>query len=365
MWWRCVKGVRSARKFLFYVVVGAGVFAAAPVWAQLTKDVLTTQIEALGTALGKPKVIFDDRELARIATLGSKALDPTLAAKKWADDLTILLTAHKPNLLDENLRRSIRHLLVALAQFRISERPAPPAPDPSADVDDQIVALAEVLDKLRPPGIPASALIDDAALLKLTNAIATKLLDPTTAVSVWAYDLAVILVDRKPMVADLKLALKKLEEALPEVEVKKGPYLNIVQAWFGDFHNVRRAVRGQLRINPVTGTGPRVCDATNEIRSACQGKSTCPFETNGLVPNGFCGEPPAPHASGDILGVGIEFQCLRATQQRWDELEHAWRIEPDQSAPTRMIMVRAGTSVTIRCTAALGNFEASEQSDKK
>jgi len=362
MWRRCVKRVRSARKFLFYMIVGASVFAAAPVWAQdaPTKEALTKQIQNLETALGKPKVEYDQRELAWLATTSSKVLEPTIAATNWAKNLTTVLTTRKPNVLDEDLRKSIRILAVAIARFKIAERPAPPAPKADADVDDQIVALEQVLAKLKPAEGAVSALIDSSELNKLATDIATKLLDPTFATTVWAQDLAAILVDRRPKLGDdLKAALKKLEEALPPADVKLGPFLNIVQAWFGDLHYARRAARGQLRINPETGTGPRVCDATNEIRSACQGKGACPFPGTGGTKFSalkLCGEDPAPFASNDIKGLAVEFQCLHMTRAEWNELQNIWRLVPEQVPTDRsqMVMLRQETDVMLRCAAELG-----------
>ncbi len=370
MWWRCVERVRRARQFLFYVIVGASVFAAAPVWAQdaPTKEALTKQIQNLEAALGKPKVEFDHGALAWLATTSSKVLEPTFAATSWAKNLTTLLTTKKPNVLDEDLRRSIRILGLAIARFRISERPAQPAPKPEADVDDQIVALEPVLAKLKPAESAVSDRIDSNELNKLATDIATKLLDPTFAVTVWARDLAAILVDRRPNLAnaDLKAELKKLEEALPPAEVRLGPFLNVVQAWYGDLHYARRAARGQLRINPETGTGPRVCDATNEIRSACQGKGSCPFPGTGGTKFSalkLCGEDPAPFASNDIKGLAVEFQCLHMTRAEWNELQNTWRLVPEQVPTDRsqMVMLRQETDVMLRCEAELGTVAPGQE----
>ncbi len=363
MGWRCVIRVRSARRFLFYVIVGVSVFAAAPVWAQdtPTKEALTKQIQNLETALGKPKVEYDQRELAWLATTSSKVLDPTIAATNWAKNLTTVLTTRKPNVLDEDLRKSIRTLAVAIARFKIAERPAPPAPKADADVDDQIVALEQILAKLKPAEGAVSALIDGTELNKLATDISTKLLDPTYAAAVWAQDLSAILHDRRPKLADadLKAALKTLEEALPPADVKLGPFINIVQAWFGDLHYARRAARGQLRINPETGTGPRVCDATNEVRTACQGKGSCPYPGTGgtkLTPAKLCGDDPVPFASNDVKGLAVEFQCLHMTRAEWNELQNTWRIVPEQVPTDRsqMVTLRQETDVILRCAADLG-----------
>jgi len=368
MLWRCVRRVRSARKFLFNVIVGASVFAAAPVGAQApdpAKDV-TDKAKALKTALDKLKpgeIVtppLNQRDMAELATAISKAVDSKTAATTWAATLTDLVAnqTRKPDFSNEGLRKASRKLADAID--RLSEDGAP-APLPSAgDVNAQAAVLASGLEKLKPgEGQVATGLGNDD-LAKLSTTVA-KLLDPTFAVTVWANDLAVILVDRRPKVdADLRIALQKIAADFPGLEEKLGPYLNIVQAWFGDLYYIRRATRGQLRISPATGTGFRVCEATNEVRSACQGKPSCPFKPvadNAAPPQPdiakLCAEHPVPFASHDIIGVAIEFQCLHATRQTWNRLENNWQIEDAASYPTKMVMLRAATEAAIRCTAEL------------
>ena len=286
MWLRCVTRVPSVRRFLFYVIVAASVFAAAPGWAQDT----TAQVKALRETLDKlkpggaePKDKLNPDELFQFASSISRVLDPTIAATAWAADLAVLLAEKNLKGADDRLQGALSALNDAMAKF-LAASPAS-APAAAEDANAQIKALKEILVKLRPVEGEPKEKLDPAELTKLATAIA-RVLDPTDGATAWATDLTFVLTERSPKRADegLKRALLPVA-GLAEAKAKAadpGPqYLNIVQAWFGDFHDIRRAARGQLRINPETGTGFRVCDATNEIRSACQGKKTCPFSVDG------------------------------------------------------------------------------------
>lgn len=369
MWRRCVPRPRASLPFM---IVCASIFAGAPVSAQAPdpiKDIngraaaLQKKIKELKTEQTiKPPL--DPHELAELATAISKAADAGIVAKAWATTLTALVTPptptaadarQKPDFTDTNLRKASRKLAEANVKFTLSGSPLPI--QPVNDVNAQATALVIGLEKrMKPQQDATDKDLDSEKLAELATSI-TGLLEPTLAVTVWANDLASILVDRKPdMTGELKDALDKLALALPALPATLGPYLNIVQAWFGDLLYVRRAVRGQLRINPVTGAGPRVCDATNEVRSACQGKGTCPYNSAAkLDPARLCGEDPVPFASKDITGLAVEFQCLQAAREGpngWDDLQNNWRALPEQPR-SQMVMLRQGTDVTLRCAADL------------
>lgn len=364
MLWRCVRRVRSARKFLFNVIVSASVFAAAPVGAQDT----TGQVRALRGALDKlkpggaePNEKLNREELFQLASTISRVLDPTVAATAWATDLTVLLADKKLKSSHENLRGA----LLVLNDVISKSLGASPAATPATEVTNaQIKELTEILVRLRPVENEPIERFEPVELTRLATAIA-RVLDPTEGAVAWATDLTFVLTERSPKRADegLRRALIPIT-ALAEATIRAadpGPqYLNIVQAWFGDLHYVRRAASGQLRINPVTGTGLRVCDATNEVRSVCQAKTACTFGLDATTPSPaqLCGEHPAPHGSKDVVGVGIEFQCLSGPEIDWNALQNDWKVAA--GPPPKMMMLRAGTSVTIRCAADHTDVEAGQ-----
>jgi hypothetical protein len=328
---------------------------------------LKKQIDALKPEIDKLKngetLNIDEPGMANVATAISKSAKSEAVALAWAKALTDLLKPNDAakrhiNVNDERLREAVRKLVSAIYKF--NEIGTPARVQPVAEIDALAAELAGGLEELKPAQADADKDLDDAKLTPLALAI-SKSLEPTLVATVWANDLAFILEERRPR-RDVAIvaALNQLRKFVPAVPELRGPFLNIVQAWFGDVHYIRRAISGQLRINPATGTGPRVCDATNEVRSACQGKRICPFspdpaaQTPVFLPDKakLCGEHPVPFASKDVIGLAIEYQCLKAPDTVWDELQNNWRIEGDEYKP-KMVILRTATEVILRCAAPL------------
>jgi hypothetical protein len=325
-----------------------------------TVEQVLKQVSDLTAALGKLKPAageksteaLDAKELARLATVISRVLDATIATTDWANDLKQLLTDKTPDLFNEELRRSFRRLAVELPRFvpsisHISLPAAPAAPD---DVNEQVKVLTRDLALFRPEEAASNDKLKPGTLAELATAILA-VLDPTVGATVWANDLAFLLRERKPKPADegLKAALKALDEKLPRVDETMGPFLNIVAASYGDFH----AIAHRVRRDGITGQGWRVCDATNEIRTACQGKGLCPVDLgNPAINQGdkMCGEDPVPYASSGEVGAAITYECITVSRAEWDRLEQ--RPQVVNSSPlTRWF--RKGTAVTLRCSAEL------------
>jgi len=352
-------------------------FAAAPLDAQgkpktfeeQTKEIadLVTKLDGLVKKLPKPAppTALDPKEIAELATLVSRVVDPTLAAKTWADDLNVLLTTAKPDLLDDEFRAACMRLVQALSKLKLEERVSLPVVVPPAgeDIHSNTTALLHALEAIRVPGrVPEAAdktkNLNEQKLVELATAI-SKVLDPTFAITVWANDLALILDDRKPDMndANLRTALRAVLAALPKLEPPVGPYLNILQAYYGDAYHVTLATTGKQQLDKHTKTGRRVCDATNEVRTACQGKDQCPYApANGQAMSiggvKLCGSNIVAQAGGNVAGVRIIYECLTVSKPEWDILERWRRPKNPQDTPLQMWM-RQGTATTIRCSADL------------
>lgn len=329
---------------------------------------LKGKIDELKPAIDKLKngetLNIDEQGMANVATAISKSAESKAAALAWAKALTELLTANSTakrhiDFNDEPLRKASRELWSAIHKFNEIGTPAPV--QPIAEIDALAAGLAGGLEELKPAQADADRdLGHDQLTQQLASAI-SKALHPTLVATTWANDLVFILEERRPRrdVA-IEIALNQLLKVVPDLPELRGPYLNIVQAWFGDLYYVRRAMSGQLRINPDTGTGTRVCDATNEVRAACQGKRTCPFSADPeaqspvFLPkkDKLCGQHPVPQGSGDIVGLAVEYQCLQAPKKVWDDLQNSWRIEGDKQT-SKTVMLRATTDASIRCEADL------------
>ena len=327
---RWVTHARRRALFLIAFLVPI-VLAAAPLRAQdkpktideQAKEIagLVTKLDGLIKKLPKPApaTALDPKEIAELATLISRVVDPTLAAKAWTDALNALLTTAKPDLLDDELRAACMRLVQGLSKLKLEERVSPPvvAPPAGDDIHSNTMALLHALEAIRVPGrVPDAAdktnNLKEKELVDLATAI-SKVLDPTFAITVWANDLALILADRKPDVNDasLRMGLKTLLAALPKLEPPVGPYLNILQAYYGDAYYVTLATSGKLPIDKDTLTGRRVCDATSEVRTACQGKDQCPYTpTTGqpMTVDGvkLCGSNIVAQAGGNVAGVRID-----------------------------------------------------------
>lgn len=393
MYWRAVTQTIGLRGFFLCLIVSAALLGATPTRAQApakdpaAAEALIQKMKDVFSALGafeesdnqriqrehqelikklkdlkdtlKPpaeKAEPSDEELGRLATTISQILSPEVAAKNWAAELTGLLKMSSVSLGNEELRGKIQELKKTLKELM------EPASTPVAtELRKQVLDLEKELQQFKPlpATLPEGA---ERVLLDLAKAISRKM-DSTDAVTLWATDLIKI-IGRWPTIdPELKALITKLRNELPPPSVELGPYLNIVQAWYGDLEYITLAASGQLRVNRHTGTGRRVCDATLEVRSACQGRSVCPFPvgvtganpgTNTPATTKLCGEHPAPLANNDTVGLAIEYQCLSKKRAIWDKLETDWKIEPDDFQP-KTIRVRSSNFGTakIRCTAEL------------
>jgi hypothetical protein len=139
---------------------------------------------------------------------------------------------------------------------------------------------------------------------------------------------------------------------------RKGPYLNVVEAWYGDFRYIHKVMGRHVRVDPDTGKGRRVCNATEEVRAACQAKGDCPFvpkpaDGTKLDIGGaqLCGDDPTPYAAKSDTGLYVGYQCLTVTPDQWNELQSKPR--PHAGERMRWMALRSGTTAAIRCDAAL------------
>lgn len=323
--------------------------AAAP--AAMSATDLARLIKALKDALPKPGL--DQRELAKVASLISRIIaDPAKAATTWATDLNTYLKTKGKDVdpVNEDLGKAIRGLRQAIPAFL--EAPSTPVMVMvPADANALVEALTKALSAFRPDEKAVTGAPGDADLVTLAQAI-LPVLDPTLAVTTWSNDLTAILLERKPAKSDaLKTLLTELfqNKGLPEAEETFGPFLNIVSAWYGDLHAIRRP-----KTNPVTGQGFRMCDATLEVRAACQGKPQCPIGEGTVLPQpaDLCGEDPLPYADKTVAGIAIEYECIKVAKQVWDALERH-KGPSEKGAQLWSTSYRTATKIVLRCQADL------------